>query len=244
MAQNYFAMCFPGCETALAKELRSLGAKVTEQDTGGVAFRASKRQFYTCLLGTRFAHRILWRVDRFRTNDLFSLFRKTKRLSWKDWLPSDAQLDLHVALHQSRLRSRDAVQRTITEAIESALGQRNLQSPTTDRPQTEDDKSQTTDKPKITNDPKTTQASTFGIWVRVQERECTLSLDAVGPRALYMRGWRAAPGRAPLRESAAALILHSLGWQPGIPLLDPMCGAGTFLLEAASIQQQVLPRPK
>jgi len=67
---------------------------------------------------------------------------------------------------------------------------------------------------------------------RLDENRCTLSLDASGA-LLHRRGYRLATGRAPLRESLACAVLALAGWRPGLPLLDPMCGAGTFAIEAA-----------
>jgi putative N6-adenine-specific DNA methylase len=70
--------------------------------------------------------------------------------------------------------------------------------------------------------------------------EAVFYLDTSG-EALFKRGWRAAGGEAPLRENLAAGILRLAGWQPGTPLLDPMCGSGTFLVEAAMIALDVAP---
>ncbi len=76
-------------------------------------------------------------------------------------------------------------------------------------------------------------AGPLGLYVRVVDDQCTLSVDTSGD-LLHRRGWRVETGPAPLRETLAALILRLAGWQPGESLYDPMCGAGTLLIEAAT----------
>ncbi len=71
-----------------------------------------------------------------------------------------------------------------------------------------------------------------GLYVRLDRDQCTISIDTTG-EPLHKRGWRLETGPAPLRETLAAAILSLAGWQPGVPLVDPMCGSGTFLIEAA-----------
>lgn len=79
-----------------------------------------------------------------------------------------------------------------------------------------------------------------GLYVRIVDDHCTVSVDTSGER-LHRRGWRVEPGPAPLRETLAALILRLAGWRPGEALYDPMCGAGTFLVEAASAAAGLAP---
>ncbi len=71
-----------------------------------------------------------------------------------------------------------------------------------------------------------------GLFARISRDRCTLSVDTTGELA-HRRGWRQETGRAPLRETLAAGLLRLVGWRPGTPLYDPMCGAGTPLIEAA-----------
>jgi putative N6-adenine-specific DNA methylase len=73
----------------------------------------------------------------------------------------------------------------------------------------------------------------IGLFIRIVDDLCTLSVDTSGER-LHRRGWRVETGPAPLRETLAATLLRLAGWQPGETLYDPMCGAGTFLIEAAT----------
>ena len=68
--------------------------------------------------------------------------------------------------------------------------------------------------------------------IRLHRDRCTVSIDTSGER-LHRRGWRLETGPAPLRETLAANLLRTIGWQPGISLVDPMCGSGTFIIEAA-----------
>ncbi len=230
MAQTYFATTLPGLEEALQQELRAMRCKHTQILAGGVEFEATRKGLYTALHTTRCAHRILLRLDDFRAGDLFTLHRKAQRIEWSRYLPPHAPLQLHITSHRSRLHSRDAIERTLFDAIHDALPQ----GPPIPLHSSEEDEPSASSPSAQTETP-------FGLWVRLEEDRCVLSLDATGP-LLYQRGWRTATGEAPLRESIACALLLLLGWSPTQPLLDPVCGAGTFLIEAARLQAALPPR--
>ncbi len=267
MAQTYFATTLPGLEEALQLELRAMRCKHTQIVSGGVEFEATRKGLYTALYTTRCAHRILLRLDDFRAGDLFTLHRKTQRIEWSRYLPPHAPLQLHITSHRSRLHSRDAIERTLIEALQDALPKappipsRSLEDDAS--PHLSSDEANLPDKTNPSRSlqnadasppprslqnadaspyPRSAQQdSPFGLWVRVEEDRCTLSFDATGP-LLYQRGWRTATGEAPLRESIACALLWLLGWTPTQPLVDPVCGSGTFLIEAARLQAALPPR--
>ncbi|MCB9638094.1 MAG: hypothetical protein H6728_00065 [Myxococcales bacterium] len=223
MAQTYFATTLPDLEEPLQAELRAMRCKRTRILPGGVEFEATRRGLYQALYTCRFAHRILLRLDDFRAGDLFTLHRKTERIEWSRYIPPDASIRLHIASHRSRVHSRDAIEKTVVAAIQDALHPHPPKHLYTE-----------------SEDPST-EEQPFGLWVRLEEDRCTLSLDATGP-LLYQRGWRQETGEAPIRESIACSLLWLLGWSPSQPLVDPVCGSGTFLIEAARIQKAQPPR--
>ncbi|WP_172683790.1 hypothetical protein [Desulfosarcina cetonica] len=90
------------------------------------------------------------------------------------------------------------------------------------------------------NGPLQPETPSQTLFVRVVEDRFSLSLDSSGP-ALYKRGYKTGAARAPIRETLAAAILMTAGYDPARPLVDPMCGAGTFSLEAAMMAKHVAP---
>lgn len=221
MAQRYFAAVSPGLEEPLLRELRTMRVKKLTIDEGGVEFQATSRGFYQVLHNSRIASRIYLRVDDFRARDRQELYRKSRRIDWERLLNPFQPLFIDATSRRSSLTGTGEITDVITDGItdhfEKDLKQRNV--------------------PKVTyKDPHSIR-----LVARLSTNRCTLSLDAAG-QPMHRRGWRAAAGKAPLRENIACALLETLGWKPGLPLLDPMCGAGTFLIEAARYAQKIPPR--
>ncbi len=210
MAQSYFASVTPGLEAALLEELRALGAKKCKEEPGGVTFQATRPGFYRVLIWSGVASRLLLRVDEFRARDAQELHRKTARLPWPTLLPPKAPLEVDATTARSALNGTGQIADTVWFGISDTMR----------------------DARAALVHPITQDMDPLRLQARMSEDRCTLSLDA-GPGPLYRRGWRAHVGPAPLRESTAAALLRLIGWRPGLPLLDPTCGSGTFILEAA-----------
>ncbi|MBP6708755.1 MAG: class I SAM-dependent RNA methyltransferase, partial [Candidatus Accumulibacter sp.] len=207
--ETFFASCPRGLEQLLAEDLAAVGARDVEQIFGGVHFLADWPACYRANLESRIATRILWRVARApyaREEDIYRLALETP---WPRWFLPEQTIRVDVTAVKSALKSIDFVTLRIKDAIcdrfRRDLGTR----PSVDTRQPD---------------------------VRVQgfigSDECTLYLDTSGA-PLYQRGLRQKTVDAPLKENLAAGILRLSGWQPGVALLDPMCGSGTFLIEAA-----------
>ncbi|TXD43760.1 RNA methyltransferase [Lujinxingia vulgaris] len=218
MAQTYFATTQPGLEDALLSELRQLKIKKPKVLTGGVEFQATYATLYEANLTLRSATRIWLRLDEFRARDTSELYRKCRRFDWERLLGPDLTLDIRAHSQQSRMVHTG----TIAEVVAQAIGEH------------------------FTDDLRR-PAPTFGdrddaqrIMVRIEGDRCQLSLDTSGAR-LQQRGWRTESGPAPLRENIAAGMLLLSGWTPDQPLLDPMCGSGTILIEAALIATKTAP---
>ncbi|RVU48393.1 hypothetical protein EA187_02860 [Lujinxingia sediminis] len=218
MAQTYFATTQPGLEEALLAELRQLKIKKPRMLTGGVEFQATYATLYEANLTLRSATRIWLRLDEFRARDTSELYRKCRRFDWERLIGSDLTLNIHAHSQQSRMVHTG----TIAEVVAQAIGERfadELQRPAPEFG--ESDQAQR-------------------IMVRIEGDRCQLSLDTSGPR-LQQRGWRTESGPAPLRENIAAGLLLLSGWQPDQPLLDPMCGSATILIEAALMATKTPP---
>jgi len=216
--QRFFAPCPRGLETLLNQELTQLGAQEIKQTNGGVAFTGPFTLCYRVNLESRIASRVLWQVahDTYRTEQ--DLYKTVFALPWGDWFDVERTIVVKVSAQKCPLRSLDFSTLKIKDAVcdkfrEQADGKR----PSVD-----------------TVDPD------IRIHAFLDAEHFTLYLDTSG-QALFKRGLRKAAGEAPIRENLAAGILMIAGWEPGTPLLDPMCGSGTFLMEAAQMALHISP---
>lgn len=215
--ETFFASCPRGLEPLLADDLVAAGAPDPRPVPGGVHFRAEWPVCYRANLHSRIATRILWRVahaDYDREDDIYRLALETP---WPKWFKADQTLRVDVKALHSPLKSIDFVTLRVKDAICDRFRRESGKRPSVD-----------------TRHPD----------VRVQgflnAKECTLYVDTSGA-PLYQRGTRQKTVDAPLKENLAAGILRLTGWQPGTPLFDPMCGSGTFLIEAAQIALGIAP---
>jgi putative N6-adenine-specific DNA methylase len=214
---RFFATCPRGLEGALAEELTALDLQGVEADSAGAAFTGEWADCLRANLSSRIASRILWRVahGRYRSED--DIFRMAFALPWPRWFDVDCTIRVNVAAIRSPLRSLEFVTLRIKDAV-------------CDRFREEGDRRPSVD----------TLAPDMRIHAFLTADEVTLYLDTSGD-ALFKRGWRQRAGEAPLRENLAAGILRLTGWTPDLPLFDPMCGSGTFLVEAAQMALGIAP---
>jgi putative N6-adenine-specific DNA methylase len=212
MTQRYFAITAPGFEKQLADEIDAIGGRKIKKPTGGVEFDATNRVFYRANYEVRTSNRIYLRVDEFRSRDFPELYNKTKRYKWDRLLSEDNRVFVKGVARNSRLMHTDRIAETAEHALREHFTEE-LERPA---PEIVDD-----------NDPDVQY-----VLVRLNDDRCQLSLDASGAHA-FKRGWRKAAVEAPIRESLAAALLIRSGWNPKRPLVDPVCGSGTFLVEGA-----------
>jgi putative N6-adenine-specific DNA methylase len=215
--ERFFATCPRGLEPLLAEELFAAGAREVAEVPGGASFCGDWRVCYGANLHSRIATRILWRVGHgaYRRED--DIYRLVHGLPWRQWFSERQTIRVFVTAIRSPLKSLDF----ITLRIKDALCDRF--------------RAECGSRPSVN-----TAAPQVRIHAFLTEREVTLYLDTSG-EALYKRGFKTAAIEAPLKENLAAGILKLTGWRPGETLLDPMCGSGTFLLEAAQIALGVAP---
>jgi putative N6-adenine-specific DNA methylase len=215
--ERFFATCPRGLELLLADELRQLKAEEIHAVGGGVQFGGDFSLCYRANLESRIASRILWQVagDDYRNED--DIYRAVFALPWTDWFEPARTIRVDVSATKSPLTSLNFVTLKIKDAVCDKIRRLSGRRPSVN-----------THEPDIP------------IQGHLTNRDFTLYLDATG-EPLFKRGTRLATGEAPLRENLAAGILRLAGWVPGIPLLDPMCGSGTILLEAAHIALDIAP---
>jgi putative N6-adenine-specific DNA methylase len=211
-----FAVTAPGLERVAARELAALGleAKATP---GGAAFRGEVEAIYRANLHLRSASRVLARIGELYAAAFSELRSKAGRLPWERYLAPGQPVAIRATSHKSKLYHTDAVAERVAGAIGDRLGMPTPLVPARTEPDEEDETPGPT--PQL-------------VIVRLVKDHCTLSADSSGP-LLHLRGYRQATGKAPLRETLAAGMLLAAGWPGTAPVLDPFCGAGTLIIEAA-----------
>lgn len=208
------ALVPPGLEELLRAELSELGV-VGTVEPGGVAFSGDPAVVARVNQASRIATRVLLRTGRIRTSNLEEIARGVVGIPWKDFVVPGQPIEVESSFRQSRLRA-DAADKKLMLAIGDALRGPRLPGP---RPPREP----------------------FIVHLKVEGDHGLVSVDTSGER-LTIRGWREATAKAPLRENLAAAALRVAGWTPGEALVDPMCGSGTFVIEAARMALGLAPR--
>jgi putative N6-adenine-specific DNA methylase len=213
----FFATCPRGLERVLAEELGQFGAQKIHAVGGGVQFAGDFFLCYRVNLESRIASRVLWQVGAggYRSED--DIYRTSFALRWTDWFDPARTIRVDVSATKSPLTSLNFVTLKIKDAVCDKIRRLSGRRPSVN-----------THEPDIS------------IQGHLTDRDFTLYLDTTG-EPLFKRGQRMAAGEAPLRENLAAGILRLAAWVPGIPLLDPMCGSGTILLEAAHMALDIAP---
>jgi putative N6-adenine-specific DNA methylase len=217
--QDFFAVTLPGFEGLCKDELAAVSETiaVTEIVPGGVSFGGRISDLYLAGLHARTPVRLLMRLARARTTNFRQLERLARNIAWDLYLPQGVLPACQISAHHSRLYHSGAIAGHMEAGI--AAHWSNLGLP-----------------------PMRTKAQT--LYVRLDHDTATLSLDACGA-PLFRRGLKPHAARAPLRETTAAGILRLAGYRPEdhpeYQLLDPMCGSGTFSLEAALMAKAIPP---
>lgn len=207
----YFATCPRGLEALLADELAGVGALNPQAVAGGVKFTGSWMVCYRANLESRLATRILWQLARGGYGREEDIYRLALAQRWDAFFDISRSFRVITTATKSPLRSLDFVTLRVKDAVCDRFRAQNGERPNVD-----------------------TREPDVRVHVYLTEQECSLYLDTSGA-PLWQRGLRQATVEAPLKENLAAGILKLSGWQPGTPLVDPMCGSGTFLLEAVQI---------
>jgi putative N6-adenine-specific DNA methylase len=210
-AANIFCPCPRGLEEALVAEMHALGAADARAVPGGASCNGDRELEYRLNLESRIATRVLRRLGSADYRGEDDIYRLAYNVAWGKLFSVERTLRVYVTAIRSPLKSIEFITLKIKDAICDRF---------------RDDCAR---RPSVN-----TRNPDVRIHAFLTRDHATLYLDTSG-EALYMRGHKAAKVEAPLKENLAAGILKLSGWQPGTPLLDPMCGSGTFLLEAVQM---------
>ena len=209
--ERFFATCPRGLERVLHDELFALGAHEVSAVDGGVHFGGEMRLGYAVNLESRIASRVLWQVAHTLYASERDVYDAVRALRWDDWFSADQSIRVDVSAVRAPVKSRDFVTLRIKDAVCDVFREAGGRRPNVD-----------------------TRSPDVRVHAFLSATHATLYVDTSG-EPLFKRGYRKESGQAPLRENLAAGVLRLAKWNPGTPLLDPMCGSGTFLCEAAMI---------
>ena len=210
--KNYtlVAPCFFGVEKMLAREIKNLGYEIIKTEDGRVTYKTDEYGIARSNMYLRCAERVHLKVAEFEARTFDELFEGTKRINWAKYIPFGAQFPISKASSiKSKLYSTPDIQSIVKKAVVESLKKSYLETGLLKE-----------DKEK------------YPIYVFIHKDKVTLTIDTSGT-ALHKRGYRERANKAPIRETLAAAIMELVPWRPGRTLVDPMCGSGTLLIEAA-----------
>lgn len=206
---SLFASTARGLEELLKTELEGLGAQECQIAQGGVHFQGDTQLLYKSLMWSRLASRIMMPLGECSVWSDLDLYLGVQAIDWTAIFTPDATFAVSFGGLNDSIRNSQYGALKVKDAIVDAFTRKNLPRPNVDR-----------DNPDLR------------INVRLNKETAYISLDLSG-EGLHLRGYRDRTGMAPIKENLAAAIVMRSGWVPGTPLLDPMCGSGTLLIEAA-----------
>lgn len=212
------AKTFAGLEPLLAAELKNLGAGHIKQGVRSVGFEGDKGFMYKANFSLRTALRVLKPIAEFKANSEEDYYRKIYNIDWSSYFNQDSSFAIDATVHSQKFRHSKYATLKAKDAIVDVFRNKTGKRPNIDL-----------------------KAPKVRINIRIHDNHCTLSLDSSGG-SLHKRGYRGPTGEAPINEVlAAGLVLHS-GWDGVSDFLDPMCGSGTILIEAAMIACNIPPQ--
>ncbi|QPG62933.1 bifunctional 23S rRNA (guanine(2069)-N(7))-methyltransferase RlmK/23S rRNA (guanine(2445)-N(2))-methyltransferase RlmL [Pseudomonas sp. BIGb0427] len=216
-----YLTCPKGLEGLLAEEARGLGLEEVREHTSAIRGTADMETAYRLCLWSRLGNRVLLVLKRFNMKNADDLYDGVNEVEWQDHLEASGSLAVEFSGHGSGIDNTHFGALKVKDAIVDKLRTSSGERPSVD---------------KLNPD--------LRVHLRLERGEAILSLDLSG-HSLHQRGYRLQQGAAPLKENLAAAVLIRAGWPriaaEGGALADPMCGVGTFLVEAAMIAADIAP---
>ncbi|WP_395756314.1 bifunctional 23S rRNA (guanine(2069)-N(7))-methyltransferase RlmK/23S rRNA (guanine(2445)-N(2))-methyltransferase RlmL [Edwardsiella ictaluri] len=215
--KSLFASTARGLEELLKNELEGLGAHDCQIVQGGVHFRGDGRLLYQSLMWSRLASRIMLPLGEFKVYSDLDLYLGVQAIDWTTLFGIDKTFAVHFSGTNEEIRNTQYGALKVKDAIVDHFT-RSIDA-----------------RPSVAK-----QDPDIRISVYLQRETAIVSLDLSGD-GLHQRGYRDVTGQAPLKETLAAAVVLRSGWQPGTPMVDPMCGSGTLLIEAAMMASDRAP---
>jgi len=214
---RFIAKTIFGLEETLANELKKIGARDVEEHNRAVSFVGDKGMMYKSNLSLRTALRILVPVTQFEVTDEHSLYEEIKKMPWEDYLDADDTLAIDTVLNTPIFNHSQYISQKAKDAIADRFREKFNKRPSVDL-----------EKP------------TLRLHLHIYNNNCSVALDSSG-ESLHKRGYREKTNLAPINEVLAAGLVLLTGWNRRSNFIDPMCGSGTILIEAALIAANIPP---
>ena len=216
MELNLIATTTFGLESVVKNEVKKLGYDIDSVQNGKVEFSGDLDAICKANLWLRAAERVLLKIGEFEATDFDQLYEKTRALPWSYWLSQDAEFPVQGKSIKSTLHSVPTCQSIVKKAIVDNL------------------------KEKYNQDWFDENGSRYQIQVAILKDTVTITIDTSG-EGLHKRGYRELSTKAPLQETIAAGMLYLSKWNTDRILMDPFCGSGTILIEAAMLGKDMAP---
>ena len=213
---NYFIPTAKGLAPLLEVELKELGIENTKQIAGGVSFDGTQEQGYQVCLWSRFASRVLLKLSEFKVVDSMDLYLGCSNIPWEEHFDVDKTFSIDFSGSNDEIRNTQFGALKIKDAIVDRF------------------RKKTDERPNVEK-----RDADIRFNGRLFKDKASIYIDLSGS-PLHLRGYRTIAGEAPLRETLAAGIVKRSGWK-GEALLDPMCGSGTLIIEAAMMALNIAP---
>jgi putative N6-adenine-specific DNA methylase len=205
-----------GLEALVKREVEALGFSDLRVSDGRVEFEAALEDIPRLNIWLRFAGRLLLKIGEFPATTFDALFEGVKNLPWERWITPDGRFSVNARSVKSTLQSERTSQAIVKKAVVERL------------------------KDAYSVNWFAETGPEFTIQVSVRKDQALLTIDTSGA-GLHKRGYRTEAGEAPLKETLAAAMVQLSFWDGGRLLVDPMCGSGTILIEAAMIARNIAP---
>lgn len=211
------APCHFGMEAVLKREIYDLGYDITKVEDGRVTFEGDLETICRSNIFLRTAERVMVQIGRFRATTFDELYENMKALPWEDWIPQDGKFWVKKASSvKSKLFSASDIQSICKKAMVDRL------------------------KMTYHTDWFKEDGTSFPVRIFLLKDEVTVALDTTGD-PLHKRGYRTWTSKAPISETLAAALIMLTPWRTDRILVDPFCGSGTFLIEAAMMAANIAP---
>ena len=219
MTQEFemIAKTFMGLEPVLANELTQLGAKNVQVGRRMVSFTGDKEMMYRANFQLHTAIRILKPIKHFKALSADDVYEGVKDIDWTEYLSLDKTFAVDSVVFSEEFRHSKFVAYKVKDAIVDQFREK------------------TGNRPNIS-----VSNPDMRLHIHIAEDQCTLCLDSSG-ESLHRRGYRQESVEAPLNEVLAAGMILMTGWRGETDFIDPMCGSGTLLIEAALIARNMAP---
>ena len=214
---EFFASTAKGLSEVLEKELKEMGIPKTIRVSGGVFFEGNWETCYKVNLSSRVASRVLKPVQDFVAYQPEELYANIQKHDFTKYIDVHQTIKVEVVVKESKMHDQRFIAMKVKDAIVDQF------------------RDKFGERPNVDN-----ENPDLRIYVRCKKNKFEIAIDTTG-ESLFMRGYRREAGVAPLKENLAAGLLYLSEWDRQSPIIDPMCGSGTILVEAAMLAMNISP---